>query len=59
MEKGRNSSYNVIQESVLRDIFESRRDEGTSDWRRWHTEEINELYFLANVLLENISRGKL
>jgi len=41
---------------VLRNIFESRSDEVTGDWRRWRMEEINELYFLATVLLENISR---
>ena len=57
MEKGRNSAY-VIQDRGLRDIFGSRRGEGTGDWRRWHTEEINELCFLTNVLVENISSGK-
>ena len=35
MEKGRNSAY-VIQDSVLRNIFVSRRDEVTEGWRRWH-----------------------
>jgi len=57
MEKGRNSAY-VIQDTGLRDIFGSRRDEVAGEWRRWHTEEINERYFLANVLVENISSGK-
>jgi len=40
-----------------KNLFGSRRDDVTGDWKRWHNVEFNELYFLANVLLENISRG--
>jgi len=29
---------------VLRRIFGPRRDEVTGEWRRWHNEELNDLY---------------
>jgi len=31
---------------VLRRIFEPKRDEVTGDWRKLHSEELNDLYFL-------------
>jgi hypothetical protein len=53
--KGRNL-VEVIQNRVLRDIFGSRREEVAGDWRRLHTEEINDLYCLTNVIQVIISR---
>jgi hypothetical protein len=34
---------------VLR-IFEPRRDEGTREWRRLHTEELYDPYFSPNIV---------
>jgi hypothetical protein len=53
--KGRNLAE-VIQNRVLRNIFGSRRDDVSGDWRRLHTEEINDLYCLTNVIQVIISR---
>ena len=43
---------------MLRDIFGSEREEVAEDWRRWHTEDIRDLYCLLNVIVVIISRGK-
>jgi len=53
--KHRNSAA-VNQDRVLRNIFGSRRDEVTVYWRILHTEEINDLYCLGNVIQVIISR---
>jgi len=34
----------VFENRVLRRIFGPRRDEVTGEWRRWHNEELNDLY---------------
>ena len=34
----------VFENKVLRRIFGPRSDEVTGDWRRLHSEEINDLY---------------
>ena len=35
---------------VLRRIFGPRRDEVTGEWRRWHNEELNDLYSSPNII---------
>ena len=35
---------------LLRRIFGPRRDEVTVDWRRLHIEELNDVYFLPNIV---------
>ena len=47
--KDKNSAA-VNQDRVLRNIFGFRRDEVTVYWRILHTEEINDLYCLENVI---------
>ena len=34
----------VLENRVLREIFEAKRDEGTGEWRRLHNEELYDLY---------------
>ena len=34
----------------LRRIFGPRSDEVTGEWRRWHNEELNDLYSLPNIV---------
>jgi hypothetical protein len=34
----------VCENRVLRRIFGPKRDEGTGEWRKLHTEELNDLY---------------
>jgi len=40
----------VFENSVLRIIFGSRRDEVTGEWRKIHNEELNNLYCLPNIV---------
>jgi len=40
----------VIENMVLRRIFGPRRDEVTGEWRRLHSEEINDLYSSPNIV---------
>ena len=40
----------VFENMVLRRIFEPRRDEVTGEWRRLHTEELNDLYCSPNIV---------
>jgi len=35
---------------VLRRIFGPRRDAITGEWRRWHNEELNDLYSSLNIV---------
>jgi len=37
---------------VLRKIFGCRRDEVAGEWRRWRNEDIRDLYFLQNIILD-------
>jgi hypothetical protein len=40
----------VLENRVLRRIFEPKRDEVTGEWRRLHKEELNELYSSPNII---------
>jgi len=40
----------VFENRVLRRIFGSRRDEVTGEWRRWHNEDLNDLYSSPNIV---------
>jgi len=40
----------VSENSVLRTIFGPKRDVVKWEWRRLHTEELNDLYFLPNII---------
>ena len=40
----------VFENTVLRRIFGPRRDEVTGDWRRFHNEELNDLYCSPNIV---------
>ena len=40
----------VFKNMVLRRIFGPRRDEVTEEWRRLHTEELNDLYSSPNIV---------
>jgi hypothetical protein len=35
---------------VLRRVFGPKRDEVTGEWRKLHNEELNDLYFLPNIV---------
>ena len=39
----------VFENMVLRRIFGPRRDEVTGEWRRLHSEELNDLYSSPNI----------
>jgi len=40
----------VFENTVLRRVFGSKRDEVTGEWRKLHNEELWELYTLPNIL---------
>jgi len=40
----------VFENMVLRKIFGPRRDEVTGEWRRWHNEELSDLYSSPNIV---------
>jgi hypothetical protein len=40
----------VFENRVLRKVFGPGRDEVTGEWRKLHTEELNGLYSLPNIL---------
>ena len=40
----------VFENKVLKRIFGPRRDEVTGDWRRWHNDELNDLYSSPNIV---------
>jgi hypothetical protein len=48
----------VFENRVLRNIFLSKRDEVTGDWRRLHNEELYDLYFSSNIIRVMKSRRK-
>ena len=46
---GEERKLRVFENMVLR-IFGPRRDEVTGEWRRWHKEELNDLYSSHNTV---------
>jgi hypothetical protein len=38
----------VFENRVLRGVFGPKRDEVTEEWRKLHSEELNDLYSLPN-----------
>jgi hypothetical protein len=40
----------VVENRVLKRIFEAERDEGTGQWRRLHNEEFRALCFSQNII---------
>ena len=47
---GGKEAESVFENMVLRRIFGPRRDELTGDLRRWHDEELNDLYSSPNIV---------
>jgi hypothetical protein len=46
----------VFENRVLRRIFVPKRDEVTREWRKLHSEELNDLYCSPNIVLVIKSR---
>jgi hypothetical protein len=40
----------VFENRVLRIVFGPNRDDVTGEWRKLHNEELNDLYFLTNIV---------
>ena len=40
----------VFENRVLRRLFGPKREEVTGEWRKLHNEELNDLYFLPNIV---------
>jgi len=40
----------VFENRVLRRVFGPKRDEVTGEWRKLYNEELNDLYFLPNIV---------
>ena len=40
----------VFENRVLRGIFGAKRDEVTWEWRKLHSEELNDLYCSPNIV---------
>jgi len=40
----------VFENMVLKRIFGHRKDEVMGEWRRWHNEELNDLYSSPNIV---------
>jgi hypothetical protein len=40
----------VFENRVLRRVFGPKRDKVTGEWRKLHNEELNELYYLPNIV---------
>ena len=39
----------MFENRVLREIFEPKKDEVTGEWRKLHSDELNELYSSPNI----------
>jgi len=48
----------VYENSVLRRIFGSKRDEVTGDWRKLHDEELSDLYS-SHIIFRAIKLGRM
>ena len=46
----------MFENRVLRGIFGSNRDKGTGEWRKPHSEELNDLYSSPNIVSVSKSR---
>jgi hypothetical protein len=46
----------VFENRVLRRIFVPKRDEVTGEWRKFHNEELHNLYSSPNVIRQIKSR---
>jgi hypothetical protein len=46
----------VFEKSVLRRIFEPKRNEMTEDFRKLHNEELHNLYSSTNIIIKIKSR---
>jgi hypothetical protein len=46
----------VFENRVLRRIFGSKRDEVTGEWRKFHIEELHNLYSSPNIIRQIKSR---
>jgi hypothetical protein len=44
------SRLRVFENRVLRRVFGPKRDEVTGEWRKLHNAELNDLYFLPNIV---------
>jgi hypothetical protein len=40
----------VFENRVLKRVFGSKRDEVTREWKKLHIEELNDLYYLPNIV---------
>jgi hypothetical protein len=45
----------VFENGVLKEVFGRKRDEVTGDWRKLHSEELRDLYF---VVFECSNKGR-
>jgi hypothetical protein len=46
----------VFETRVLRRIFEPKRIKVTGEWRKWHSEELHNLYSSPNIIRQITSR---
>jgi hypothetical protein len=49
-------SLRVFENRVLRRIFGPKRDEVTAEWRKFHSEELHNVYFSPNIIRQIKSR---
>jgi len=42
--------HRVLENRVLRQMFGSKRDQVTGEWRKLHYEELNDLYCSTNII---------
>jgi len=47
---GEERRLRVFENRVLRRVFGPRRDEVTGEWRKFHNEELRDLYSLRNIV---------
>jgi hypothetical protein len=40
----------VFKKGVLRKVFGPKREDGTGDWKRLHSEELHDLYSSLNII---------